>query len=65
LLLPVSAAKPAWRKSFTPAAASVHVTCHELADRLAEVAGLERILVSLVRLALDERVAQEARHLVA
>jgi hypothetical protein len=37
----------------------------ELADRLAQVAGLERLLVALVRLPLDEGLAPEARHLVA
>ena len=38
---------------------------HELPDRLAQVAGRQRLLVALVRGALDERLAQEARHLVA
>src|SRR5262249_55577765 len=45
-----------------PAAAAAR---HELADRLAEIARLERLLAALVGLALHERLAQEARHLVA
>src|SRR3954447_17930928 len=36
----------------------------ELADRLAIVAGRDRVLVALVRLALHERLAQEAGHLI-
>ena len=36
----------------------------QLADRLAGAAVLERPLVALVRLALDERLAEEAEHLV-
>jgi hypothetical protein len=37
----------------------------ELADRLLQVAGVERLLVARVRMTLDERLADEARHLVA
>jgi hypothetical protein len=36
----------------------------ELADRLPRAAGLDRLLVTLVRLTLDKWLAQEARHLV-
>ena len=87
LLLPVSAAKPACRTSFAPAAASDHVSTRpkrgaticvavrpasdpgadaaragdELADRLADVARLD----GLLGLALDERLADEARDVVA
>src|SRR5262249_8548518 len=38
---------------------------HELADRLPQVPGLERVLVAAVRVALDEWLPHEARHLVA
>src|SRR6266545_7247248 len=38
---------------------------HELADRLAEVAGLDRLLTALVCAALYERISEEAGDLVA
>src|SRR5207248_1277363 len=37
----------------------------EFADRLADIAAFDRLLVSLVRVSADERLTQEARDLVA
>jgi len=47
-----------------PRSADAAAAGHELADRLPHPAGLTRILSAFVRAALDERLAEEARHLV-
>src|SRR5439155_10284372 len=39
--------------------------CEEFANRLADIAAFDRLLVSLVRVSADERLTQEARDLVA